>query len=65
MLLRRVRGTLNPGYRYTSFVKLPLSSDFKQRRLAAALNRLVNSPLKRRHPTRVARQALSFVRAEG
>ena len=33
--------------------------------LAAALNRLVNSPLKRRHPTRVARQALSFVQAEG
>ncbi len=33
--------------------------------LAAALNRLVKSPLKRRHPTRVAQQALSFVRAEG
>ena len=33
--------------------------------LAAALNRLVNSPLKRRHPTRVAHQALGFVRAEG
>ena len=33
--------------------------------ITAALNRLVNSPLKRRHPSRVAHQALAFVRAEG
>ncbi len=33
--------------------------------LAAALNRLINSPLKRRHAARTARQALDFVAAEG
>ncbi len=33
--------------------------------LAAGLNRLINSPLKRRHAARTARQALEFVRTEG
>ncbi|MDP6706554.1 MAG: Rieske (2Fe-2S) protein [Alphaproteobacteria bacterium] len=33
--------------------------------LAAALNRLLHSPLKRRHATRTARQALTFVAQEG
>ena len=33
--------------------------------LAAALNRLIHSPLKRRHATRTARQALDFVATEG
>ena len=33
--------------------------------LLAAINRFANSPLKRKHATRVARQALSFVAAEG
>ncbi|MBT4490475.1 MAG: Rieske 2Fe-2S domain-containing protein [Rhodospirillaceae bacterium] len=33
--------------------------------LAAAINRLVNSPLKRRHLARTAHQALSFVASEG
>ena len=33
--------------------------------MAAAVNRFLNSPLKRKHTTRTARQALSFVAAEG
>ncbi len=33
--------------------------------LLAALNRFVNEPMKRKHPRRVARQALSFVEAQG
>ena len=33
--------------------------------VAAAVNRFLNSPLKRKHTTRTARQALSFVAAEG
>ena len=33
--------------------------------LAAALNRLIHSPLKRRHAARTARQALDFVATEG
>ena len=33
--------------------------------LAAALNRLIHSPLKRRHATRAAHQALDFVATEG
>jgi hypothetical protein len=33
--------------------------------LAAALNRLLHSPLKRRHAARTARQALNFVAQEG
>jgi hypothetical protein len=33
--------------------------------LAAWVNRFLNSPLKRKHTTRTARQALGFVEAEG
>ncbi len=33
--------------------------------LAAAMNRLINSPMKRRHAERTARQALAFVASEG
>ena len=33
--------------------------------LAAALNRFLNSPLKRKHTLRTARQSLDFVAAEG
>jgi nitrite reductase/ring-hydroxylating ferredoxin subunit len=33
--------------------------------VAAAVNRFLNSPLKRKHATRTARQSLSFVAAEG
>ena len=33
--------------------------------LAAALNRLLHSPLKRRHASRTAHQALAFVAQEG
>ena len=33
--------------------------------VAAAVNRFLNSPLKRKHTTRTARQALNFVAAEG
>ncbi len=33
--------------------------------LAAALNRLVNSPLKRKHTRRTAQQAINFVALDG